>query len=93
MIDFFGVSADVLLGLAEYCEAQAFLPVPPFGDRLRKVMQETHTTQYGIEKELRISGGTMYAWLTNKSVPTVDSLVRLAKYLDCSIDYLLGRIK
>lgn len=92
LIEYFNVSADVLLGRADYCETQTFLPLQAFGDVLRRVMQETKTTQYRIEKDLRVSGATMYNWLTNKSVPNVESLVRLADYMDVSVDYLLGRI-
>lgn len=55
-------------------------------------MNETKTTQYRIEKDLHISGGTMYNWLINKSLPNVENLVRLADYMDVSVDYLLGRI-
>ena len=33
----------------------------------------------------------MYNWLSGKYIPNVYNLVRLAKLLDCSVDYLLGR--
>ena len=56
-------------------------------------MNETKTTQYRIERETNISGASMYNWLFNKSVPTVENLVKLAKYMDVSVDYLLGRIQ
>ena len=93
LIEYFNISADVLLGRLDYSETQTFLPIVPFGDTLRRVMSETKTTQYRIEKDLHISGGTMYNWLTNKSVPSTESLLKLADYMDCSVDYLLGRIK
>lgn len=93
LIEYFNVSADVLLGRLDYCEVQSFLPIQPFGTTLRRVMSETKTTQYRIEKDLNISGGTMYNWLINKSLPNVENLVRLADYMDVSVDYLLGRIK
>ena len=92
IIEYFNVSADVLLGRKEYSEAQTFLPVQPFGRTLRSIMQETNSTQYKIEKDLHISGATMYNWLINKSLPTVDNLDKLADYMEVSIDYLLGRI-
>ena len=92
LIEYFEVSADVLLGRVEYCEVEKFAPVAPFGDTLRRVMRETKTTQYAIEKDLRVSGGSMHDWLTNKSLPTVESLVKLAEYMEIPVDYLLGRI-
>ena len=92
ILEYFNVSADVLLGLLDYVPERTFYPLPPFGDRLRAVMQETKTTQYRIELEANISGGSMYKWLSNQTVPTVESLVKLAKYMEVSVDYLLGRI-
>ena len=93
ILEYFNVSADVLLGLCDYAPETEFLPRPPFGDRLRTVMNETKTTHYRIERETNISGASMYNWLFNKSVPTVENLVKLAKYMDVSVDYLLGRIQ
>ena len=92
MIEYFNISADVLLGLIDYSPATTFSVPAPFGNRLRTVMEETKTSQYRIEKDLHISGSTMYNWLTNKSLPNVESLIKLSKYMDVSIDYLLGRI-
>lgn len=93
IIEYFNVSADVLLGRLDYTNDTSFLPIAPFGNRLREVMKETQTTQYRIEKDLKISGESMYGWLTNETSPTVESLDKLADYMDVTIDYLLGRIK
>lgn len=93
IVEYFQVSADVLLGLVDYAPETEFLPLPPFGDRLRQVMNETKTTQYRLEKDLNVSGASMYNWLTNTSVPTVENLVKLARYMEVSVDYLLGRIQ
>ncbi len=93
IVEYFQVSADVLLGLVDYAPETEFLPLPPFGDRLRQVMNETKTTQYRLEKDLNVSGASMYNWLTNASVPTVENLVKLARYMEVSVDYLLGRIQ
>lgn len=92
MIEFFNVSADVLLGKLDYCDTQIFHPVQPFGTTLRRVLNETKTTQYRIIKDLRISQATMYFWLLNDRLPTVENLDKVADYLDVPIDYLLGRI-
>ena len=92
IVEYFNVSADVLLGRKEYCEVKDFHSVQPFGQILRRVMQETQTTQYRLEKDLRISGATVYHWLTNKRLPVIEKLDKLADYLEVSVDYLLGRI-
>ena len=93
LLVYFNVSADVLLGRADYSEIAEFLPVQPFHETLRRALKETHTSQYRIEKELHISGGTMYGWLSGKSLPTVENLDKLADFMDVSVDYLLGRVR
>lgn len=93
LLEFFNVSADVLLGLADYSSTQEFSPVAPFSSRLRAVMDETKTSQYALVKNANVSGASLYQWLFGKSVPSVESLVKLATYMDVSVDYLLGRTK
>ena len=92
LIEFFNVSADVLLGRLDYCDVKEFRPIQPFGTTLRRVLEETNTTQYRVIKDLQISQATMYYWLLNERLPTVEKLDLLADYLDLPIDYLLGRI-
>lgn len=92
LIEFFNVSADVLLGRLEYCDIQEFHPIQPFGTTLRRILKETKTTQYRVIKDLQISQATMYFWLLNNRLPTVENIDKLADYLDVSVDYLLGRI-
>ena len=92
LIEFFNVSADVLLGRLDYCDVKEFHPIQPFGTTLRRVLEETNTTQYRIIKDLQISQATMYYWLLNERLPTVEKLDMLADYLELPIDYLLGRI-
>ena len=91
--DYFFISTDVLLGRLDYTNDTTFLPALPFGTRLRQIMQETKTTQYRIELDLKISGANMYKWLNDITVPSVESLDKLADYMDITIDYLLGRIR
>ncbi|MBE7079509.1 MAG: helix-turn-helix transcriptional regulator [Clostridiales bacterium] len=92
LIEFFNVSADVLLGRMDYCNYQKFRPVQPFGTTLYHILNETKTTQYRVIKDLKISQATMYFWLRNNRLPTVENLDKLADYLDVTVDYLLGRI-
>ena len=92
LIEFFNVSADVLLGRLDYCDVKEFHPIQRFGTTLRRVLQETNTTQYRVIKDLQISQATMYYWLLNERLPTVEKLDMLADYLELPIDYLLGRI-
>ena len=93
LIEHFNLSADVMLGIKDYSLENTFLPIKNFGERLRFVMQETHTTQYQIEKQLKISGASMYNWLFKEVLPSVENLLKLSTFMGVSVDYLLGRIK
>jgi transcriptional regulator with XRE-family HTH domain len=92
IIEYFNVSADVLLGRIDYCETQAFQPTKPFGGILQNTLKEARVTQTQLQKDLHLSSATTYTWLTNQRIPSVEHLDELADYLEVSVDYLLGRI-
>lgn len=93
IIEYFNCSADYLLGLKEYpCENIAYKPVQPFCERFRAVLEETGKSQYSFINETKTSWSVLHGWLTGKTMPSVDNLVKVAKYFDCSVDYLLGRV-
>ena len=56
------------------------------------MLEKTQTSQYAFIKRSGISWGVCYHWLTGTSAPSMDNLVRLARFFDCSVDELLGRI-
>ena len=92
IVEYFNVSADVLLGRMDYCNAKKFYPVQPFGDVLCKILKEMKISQYRLQKDLHFSCATTYTWLNNKSIPSIAHIDQLADYLDVTVDYLLGRV-
>lgn len=93
IIEFFNCSGDFLLGLKEYpCEEVCYNRVQSFSERLRTILKDSGKTQYLFIKQTKISWGVFYNWLTGKSKPSVDNLVKVANYFDCSVDFLLGRV-
>ena len=94
LVEYFNCSADFLLGEAEFpCYEKKFLPLPPFHERFREVMFECKTTQYALQKKSGISWNNFHTWLNGKSLPNADSLLNIANDLECSVDFLLGRIR
>ena len=91
IIEYFNISADVLLGRLDYCDVQEFEPVKPFGNTFRKALDETHTSQYELQKNLHYSSATTHDWLISKRIPSIEHLDQLADYMDLTVDYLLGR--
>ena len=93
LIDFFNCSADFLLGRQDYpCEEIRYKPVRPFCECLRVLLQKTGTTQYAFVKHSKISWGVFYQWVSGKSNPSVDNLLKIAEFFECSVDFLLGRV-
>ena len=92
IIEYFNVSADVLLGRLDYCDVQEFQPVQSFGATFRKALEETHTSQYELQKNLHFSSATTHAWLNDIRIPSIVHLDQLADYMDITVDFLLGRI-
>lgn len=44
-----------------------------------------------VAKEIGISSGIVTKWKTVGTLPNGETLIKIADYLDCSVDYLLGR--
>lgn len=44
-----------------------------------------------VAKEIGISSGIVTKWKTVGTFPNGETLIKIADYLDCSVDYLLGR--
>ena len=93
IIEYFNVSADVLLGRIDYCDVTTFHPIQPFGTVLQQAMRDADVSQYRIQKDLHFSSATTSSWINNKKLPAMDRIDKLADYLDVSVDYLLGRIR
>lgn len=62
-----------------------------FKDIFVHILQERNVSAYKLSKDTGIPQGMISYWRTGKRMPSAESLNVLADYLDCSVDYLLGR--
>ena len=62
-----------------------------FTDRFTQTIQSKQLTAYKIAKETGISQGLMNEYKNGVKLPTLQNLLKIADYLGCSVDYLLGR--
>ena len=62
-----------------------------FTNRFVEYLQTKNITAYKVAKETGISQGLMNEYKNGVKLPTVQNLAKIADYLDCSVDYLLGR--
>lgn len=66
--------------------------MPPFLERLTFLLKYFNVTKYRMEKDTGLAEKTVNRWSDGKMQSTVDSLIRLAKYFDYSVDFILGRV-
>jgi len=62
-----------------------------FTNRFREIVQNRSITAYRVAKDTGISQGLMAEYNRGEKIPTVQNLIKIADYFDCSVDYLLGR--
>ena len=60
-------------------------------DNLFKRMAERGLNAKRLSEATGTSTGNISDWKNGRSVPNAVSLVKLADYFGCSVDYLLGR--
>ena len=89
--DYFACSIDYLLGLAPYLIDDKLNYTPPFHIAFAQVLKENGKSRYQLNKETKIAKSALDYWYHGKRVPTLDSVIRLTKYFDCTIDKLLCR--
>ena len=61
-----------------------------FWDRLYHLCTKNNFKPNTVAKAIGLSTATATKW-KNGSVPNGEALSKIADYLDCSVDYLLGR--
>ena len=61
-----------------------------FWERFYNLCIRKNTKPNPVSKELNISSGVVTKWKTG-SIPNGETLLKIADYFNCSVDYLLGR--
>ena len=93
LADYFNCTTDFLLGLEEENYPQEFLQCPPFKDRLAFLLEHCKITKYRLQKLSNVPESAIYNWQNGVFEPKIDNIIRIAKALDCSTDFVIGRVK
>ena len=63
-----------------------------FWDRFYDLcLKTTGKKPNAIREDIGVSSGVITKWKSGDCLPNGETLKRIADYLDCSVDYLLGR--
>ena len=91
LADYFGVTCDFLLGIDTENAATEFKIRPSFGERLSELAKGGKIAEFC--DRAGISTSQFYRWKNGENQPTVYNLCKIAKSLDRSVDFVLGREK
>lgn len=87
----FNCSIDYLVGRTDNFIEVHKNPNPDFAKQLKKVLKACKVSQYRLLKDNIVSQGHLNSWFNDKMMPNLDNIIKLADYLNISIDYLVGR--
>lgn len=87
---YFHCSIDFLLGRSDTGAEFEPLPLPPFKEQLPFLVDFFKKSRYRIARDTHIDESIMYDWQNGRFVPSVESLIALADYFECSIEFVLG---
>lgn len=62
-----------------------------FWERFYELCLVRGTKPNPLAKEIGLSSGVISKWKYENSLPSGETLIKIADYLDVSVDYLLGR--
>lgn len=60
-------------------------------DKINLLLKEKNKTQKTMLEDCGLNKNAISTMLSRASMPKADNLAKIADYLDCSVDYLLGR--
>lgn len=92
LADNFGCSADYLLGLKDdEVEYTANEQRQPFDVLFSDLLKEKNVSEYRLVKQTGLARSKVDEWRKASSLPSVESLVLVAKFFDVTVDRLVGR--
>ncbi len=93
LANYFQCTTDFLLGRENCNRLQTFNSCPPFNEQIIKVLEYYGYSCYRFSIEANIHQSRVYAWKSGKRLPTLDSVLKIADFFECSVDFVLGREK
>lgn len=90
--DYFKVPIDYFFGLTACRTFDKAITQSLFATRFKECMtRHPDLTEYQVAKECGIMQSTISKWTLHGRMPRTETIIKLAKLFDCSIEYLLGR--
>lgn len=59
-------------------------------ERLKELLEENNITPYKLSTDLCVSRSVVHYWLTGKTTPNADYIIKICEYFNVSSDFILG---
>lgn len=63
------------------------------GNKIKLLREELNISQEKLAQKINVSSSTIAMYETNKRQPNYETLLKLSEIFECSIDYLLRKIR
>ena len=60
-------------------------------EKYKALRDKKGVTDYRVSIETGITKSTFTDWKNGRSTPSLESIIALADYFDCSVEFVLGR--
>ena len=90
--DYFNCTADFLLGFEEISSKNKFITRPPFKEQLKIILDYAGISKYQLRKWTEIAESAIYDWQRGDNEPSLSNIVQMARKLNLSADFIIGRI-
>ena len=91
MADYFNCSVDYLLGTSNEENKKKYKPCLPFSKRLPELCKALNITKYQLRTDTSLHDNAIYSWQNGKTMPSIESIAKIAETYNCSIDFIFGR--
>ena len=90
--NYFRCSIEYLLGRTDNCDEIPPKDCPPFHERLLNILESQGLSKTHLRNKRVISRGLSESIFENHSSPFMENVIKIADYLNISVDELVGRI-
>ena len=90
--DYFGYSVDYILSRTDddtECHTKKLMS---FSEHLKEILKAKDITKYKLFKDCKLSNSYKVRWFNQGVKPSVSNLIKIADYLNISMDELMGRV-
>ena len=91
--NYMNCSLNYLMGIDDLPNKASFeqkYDISVFSKRYDNLLKEYNVSHYNLSTNAGLNYSSHYAW-RHGAIPAMTSLIKIAKYFDVSIDYLVGR--